>query len=436
MKNSFKALIDDETLGMSNETTWIHAKQSLNVINGSDSEEVDQGLNLSPKQSEVRHVIHENNLSLFVVLESHVASSRLERLCASVFRHWNWTSNGNWCSKGTHIILRWNSNLVDVIVIDQMDQAMHVRVWIKMDKNELFCSLHYVRNRPWCILGDFNAALYLEDSTAGSSRFDISIREFKECVEEIEVMDVVRMGLQFTWNQKPKGNDGILKKINHIMTNLEFNDTFIGAHAIFMPYRVSDHAPAILKIPLITKMEQRPFKFTYLLVHNDSFKSVVQEGWSMQVSGFFMFQVVRRLKLLKKHLRKLLFMHGNLHENVKKLRFELEQVQIALVADPFNCELRTEEAAYVHAFNDALLMEEQFLKQKSKIKWLKLGDSNNAYFHKAVKNSISRSRIEAVMESDGTLLTNDQVATGFVKHYEDFLGQAGHTSVFNMDRLF
>ncbi|GKA66743.1 putative RNA-directed DNA polymerase, partial [Tanacetum coccineum] len=283
MKNSFKALIDDETLGMSNETTWIHAKQSLNVINGSDSKEVDQGLNLSPKQSEVRHVIHKNNLSLFVVLESYVASSRLERLCAIVFRHWNWTSNGNWCSKGTHIILGWNSNLADVTVIDQMDQAMHVRVWIKMDKNELFCSL--------CILGDFNAALYLEDSTAGSSRFDISIREFKECVEEIEVMDVVRMGLQFTWNQKPKGNDGILKKINHIMTNLwklGIHDTFLGAHAIF-------------KFPI-------------------------------------------------------------------------------RIQDP--------------------------------------------------------SRIEAVMESDGTLLTNDQVAAGFVKHYEDFLGQAGHTGVFNMDGLF
>ncbi|GKD71866.1 hypothetical protein Tco_1325956, partial [Tanacetum coccineum] len=280
------------------------------------------------------------------------------------------------------------------------------------------------------------ASTPIKDSTAGSSRFDISMREFKECVEEIKVMDVVRTGLQFTWNQKPKGNDGILKKIDRIMGNLEFNDTFLGAHAIFMPYRIPDHALAILKIPLLTKMEQRPFKFTNLLVHDDSFKSVVQEGWSMQVSEFFMFQVVQKLKLLKKPLRKLLFVHGNLRENVKKLRFELDQVQIALDSDPFNCELRTEEAAYVHAFNDALLMEERFLKQKSNIDWLKLGDSNTAYFHKAVKSCISRSRIEAVIDSNGMLLTNDQVADGFVKHYEAFLGQTGHTGVFNMDGLF
>ncbi|GKC48157.1 RNA-directed DNA polymerase, eukaryota, reverse transcriptase zinc-binding domain protein [Tanacetum coccineum] len=217
---------------------------------------------------------------------------------------------------------------------------MHVRVWIKLDKKELFFTFvyarnsyiqrrslwenlcvhkHYVRARPWCILGDFNATLYLEDSTAGSSRFDISMREFKECVKEIEVLDVVSTRLQFTWNQKPKGNYGILKKIDRIMANLDFNDMFIGAHAIFMPYKISDHAPAVLKIPLLAKIDQRPFKLTNLLVHNSSFKNIVKEGWSKQGSGFYMFQVVKKLKLLKKPLCKLLFAHGNVHDNVKRL---------------------------------------------------------------------------------------------------------------------
>ncbi|GJV50595.1 hypothetical protein Tco_1446336 [Tanacetum coccineum] len=50
------------------------------------------------------------------------------------------------------------------------------------------------------------------ESTASSSCIDIAMREFKDCVNNIEVLDVQNTGLQFTWNQKPKGTDGILKE--------------------------------------------------------------------------------------------------------------------------------------------------------------------------------------------------------------------------------
>ncbi|GJW23351.1 putative reverse transcriptase domain, reverse transcriptase zinc-binding domain protein [Tanacetum coccineum] len=42
----------------------------------------------------------------------------------------------------------------------------------------------------------------------------------------------------------------------------------------------------------------------------------------------------------------------------------------------------TYEAAYLQAFNDALLTKECFLKQKAKIEWLYVDDSNMAYLHK------------------------------------------------------
>ncbi|GKG11154.1 hypothetical protein Tco_0342554, partial [Tanacetum coccineum] len=46
MKNYFEAMMNDETNKMSDETNWLHAKQSLNVINESDSKEVDQVIDL------------------------------------------------------------------------------------------------------------------------------------------------------------------------------------------------------------------------------------------------------------------------------------------------------------------------------------------------------------------------------------------------------
>lgn len=416
-----------------------------------------RGLNFSPKQNEVRHVILENNLSVCAVLESHVADSKLYKLCPLVFWHWSWTSNGNCCSKGTRIILGWNHNDVDIVVINQDDQAMHVKVWLKLERKELFCSFVYAHNnyihrrvlwkglfmhkvyvcdRPWCLLGDFNAALFLHDSSSGSSNIDISMREFKECVENMEVMDVQNTGLHFTWNQKPKGSDGIIKKLDRILSNISFNDTFAGAHAIFKPYRMSDHCPAVLIIPTATKPKPRPFKFFNVIVENDNFKQVVLNKWSTHISGFHMFRVSQKLKLLKKPLRKLLYEKGNLHLNVNNLRNELDNIQTQLDSDPHNMHLREVEAVTVNAFNEACIMEERFLKQKAKINWLREGDANSAYFHKVVKNSVSRNRINVVTNAEGVVFENEDVAQAFVSHYSDFLGKKGNTSELCMHDLF
>ncbi|PWA58660.1 RNA-directed DNA polymerase, eukaryota, Reverse transcriptase zinc-binding domain protein [Artemisia annua] len=129
----------------------------------------------------------------------------------------------------------------------------------------------------------------------------------------------------------------------------------------------------------------------------------------MDVSGFHMYKVVSKLKALKKPLRKLLYNEGNIHDKVVKLRHELDTVQRALDADPFNIDIREEEASYLNAYNDALLVEEQFLKQKAKVEWLRVGDSNSAYFHKVVKSRKARSRIDVITNYDGVRFEGEDV---------------------------
>ncbi|GKA00235.1 aspartic peptidase [Tanacetum coccineum] len=184
------------------------------------------------------------------------------------------------------------------------------------------------------------------------------------------------------------------------------------------------------------EVKNRPFKFCNILVHNTRFKDIVTNGWSISVSGFWMYKVVKRLKGLKKPLRKLLYDKGNLHENVKKLRHELDEVQKSLDGDPSNLLLREEEAAYLKAFQDALIDEERFLFQKAKVEWLKLGDANTAYFHKVVKSQAAQNRIDSITNMDGTLFDGDQVPVAFINHYTDFIGQSGITSHFDLSDLF
>lgn len=90
-------------------------------------------INQFPKQNEVRLVILENHLSVCAILESHMANSCLNQLCSLVFRHWCWTSNGALCNKGSFIIFDWNSDKVDIGVISQNAQVMHIFIVFKAD---------------------------------------------------------------------------------------------------------------------------------------------------------------------------------------------------------------------------------------------------------------------------------------------------------------
>nr|GEW99676.1 hypothetical protein [Tanacetum cinerariifolium] len=81
-----------------------------------------------------------------------------------------------------------------------------------------------------------------------------------------------------------------------------------------------------------------------------------------------------------------------------------------------------EKGVYVQAFNEAKLDEERFMKQKAKVEWLDVGDSNSAYFHKTIKSKNQRSIIETILNLDNVEVSGSMVPKVFVKHYEQFLG--------------
>lgn len=78
------------------------------------------------KQKEVRDLINDNNISMCAIIESRVSVKNLSSICSSVFGLWKWTSNGRLCNHGTRIILGWDSNKLDVMIINQTTQVMHL----------------------------------------------------------------------------------------------------------------------------------------------------------------------------------------------------------------------------------------------------------------------------------------------------------------------
>nr|GEW89392.1 hypothetical protein [Tanacetum cinerariifolium] len=105
-----------------------------------------RGLNRTPKQNKVRQVINEHNLKVCAIIESHVDIWKLDRVCVKVCKNWKWTSNGSFYLKGSRIIIEWNDDGVDVMIMICMSQVIHTQVILKADQRALGCTFMYKAN--------------------------------------------------------------------------------------------------------------------------------------------------------------------------------------------------------------------------------------------------------------------------------------------------
>ncbi|GJW89627.1 trichome birefringence-like protein 3 [Tanacetum coccineum] len=224
LKNTFSALNDlDDPVALK------EMGESSNTINNT-SLQTNKEVNMDDSDSDIEEMIMEQRPkgASTPSNKSHVDINALSTVCSKVFRDWDWTSNANLCNKGCRIIVGWDVQVVDLLVLAQTDQVLHTK--------DLDLHKNMVRGQPWVLMGDFNAALNLEDIFSGSSVMNASMIEFKDCVANIEVVDINASGLHYTWNQKPRGGKGILKKLDRCMGNMEFIDEYVGAYAIYGTY--------------------------------------------------------------------------------------------------------------------------------------------------------------------------------------------------------
>ncbi|GJW44992.1 RNA-directed DNA polymerase, eukaryota, reverse transcriptase zinc-binding domain protein [Tanacetum coccineum] len=257
------------------------------------------------------------------------------------------------------IIMGWDPNSVRVMVLSQSTQLMNLFVETVDGHYSFYCSFIYahvrtsgrkvlwkdlichslmVKEEPWLLMGDFNVILDPSESLGRT--------------------------------------DGVLKKLDRVMCNGYFVEEFVNSNALFLPFVASDHTPAVVVIPGMSKAKPRSFKFANFLASKAEFLPIVKKVWEYNIPGHAMFSVVSKLKLFKKPLRKLKYAQGDLAKKVSDTRHELERIQTLMVNDSHNSVLREKEMAYLKEYKDAMKDEELMLKQRAKVEWLSEGDSN------------------------------------------------------------
>nr|GEY05018.1 hypothetical protein [Tanacetum cinerariifolium] len=177
------------------------------------------------------------------------------------------------------------------------------------------------------------------------------MKEFQDCVNSVKMADLSNTGLHYTWTKSLMNhNASVLKKINSVMGSGDFMEVYSRAHAVFLPYGISDHSPAILTCSNDVRKNTKSYRFANYIPDKMEF--------------------------------------GNL---VKALKKKLDEVQLMIDEDPHNRALRKMGVDALKEYSVALDDEEKLLFQKAKVNWLNDGDRNSAFFHKVVKGRINRS---------------------------------------------
>lgn len=116
------------------------------------------------------------------------------------------------------------------------------------------------------------------------------------------------------------------------------------------------------------------------------FLTIVSNSWEQPLYGVPMYRAVKKLKRLKHQLRILNKQHyDRIEHQFYEDKANLEKCQLDLHNSPSNSVVATKEREAARKFIDTKKAYQSYLFQRAKIRWLKEGDENTSYFHRAIK---------------------------------------------------
>ncbi|XP_044497608.1 uncharacterized protein LOC123219676 [Mangifera indica] len=313
------------------------------------------------------------------VLETKVGNDRLSIVNGNIWREWE-NANNNDSHPNGRIWVGWNKDTISFNVIEKNPQFIHGEAWLVEENSLIALTIVYgynqpmerrrlwkeidrlsngMGNKPWLIMGDFNAIRGPSEKIGGVSWGDTYSDDLNKCCEEANLEDLRYMGNQLTWSNCSEGHRRIACKLDRALVNEQWKDVFEESFAMFLNHSISDHSPCIVTCGGGVRRRRVPFKFYNMWATHDNFLNIVRESWQEDVEGSPMYKLISKLKRLKKVLRRL-NKEGfwRISEKVEEAKGRLEDVQNRLQSSPLNEDLAKEEKAVQHFFSSGHLLKE------------------------------------------------------------------------------
>jgi hypothetical protein len=256
-------------------------------------------------------------------------------------------------------------------------------------------------------MGDFNETLYGSEHFSRTPRPEWQMRAFREAVEDCSLQDLGWTGVQYTWDNKQTGQANVKARLDRAFANAGFLQRFEHARVRHIVTVESDHCMVLMEQRgNLNQVRRGPKQFRYENVwqtHID-YEKLIAESWRKNQNAHGLQGVVESLISLQNDLEPWSVQEfGCLPRKVRKLKQKLESLRCRSVGrGPTE-----EEKSIVKQLREALRQEEVWMRQRSRVQWLRDGDRNTAYFHAQAAHRKRINRIAGLQRQDGTFCAND-----------------------------
>nr|XP_027109270.1 uncharacterized protein LOC113729143 [Coffea arabica] len=244
----------------------------------------------------------------------------------------------------------------------------------------------------------------------------ILTRQASKAIEELPFS-----GSTYTWSGVRAGAR-IWKRLDRVLVNQHWLDFLPNTSVQHLNRATSDHSPLLVSLRPAAPSFPKSFKFQSFWVSSPGLLPLVQSNWDLATQGYGMYRLAFKLKRLKTCLRQWSREHfGDIFQAVRQHEVEVQQKEVIYEAnqtEETRAELHRAQGRLLHS----LRIQEDYWRQKARLRWVTDGDSNTRYFHAFVREKRSKLAIHRIQDADGTWLEgDDRVGEEAVRFFQQLL---------------
>lgn len=285
---------------------------------------------------------------------------------------------------------KWKGCQAPVMIINiyaPQERCAKKRLWDDL------CKLRSTSSALWCLLGDFNAVRKPAERR-GCVFYHGKAEDFNNFIDQTDLQEISMGSRKFTWIDQ----GGLkLSKLDRFLLSRDLLQLWTRLSVVCLERNFSDHCPILLKSVSID-FGPIPFKFFDSWMLEEGFQDLIHSVWKeLVITGCPSYCLKEKLKLLKQRIRQWRVEHPGMNRNrSKNLLDELTAWDLRAETS----DLTTSEARQMCEVRRKYFQAEkeisQQLKQKSRVKWVVVGDENSAFFHGLVKGRLNRNSIKGL----------------------------------------